>query len=276
MKLWLGSLFQKQAHSPLRRAYFTLLPRFRAVFSKRQSVRFVRINGRRYKRVVFGDSYEAVALERALLQAPAGARFPKLIHRHENEVLLDFVEGRPFDGGRTDDRGSMARFLGALYATQRSRSRGDTLARQLEIDLGFLVDAGLVGDRLRERLAKRAAAVRPAEVEFGLDYVDPVEKNFVIAEAELYAIDVESLRLDVPIGTGVAKAAIHWLARTELAAFLADVEGHSGDVFRDQYPFVELCFRVGWTKRKLLQGKHASIRIELLEELLNPDESLRA
>lgn len=268
MKFWLGSLFQTQAHSPLRRGYFALLRRFRAVFHKRQSVHFVRINGRRYKRVVLGDSYEAVRIEEALRRAPDRARFPRLIHRHENELLLGFVEGRAFDGRRADDRQALARFLGALYATERTGSAGHVLAKQLEIDLDFLVDAGLIGDRLRQWLAERAAAVRPGEIELGLDYVDPVEKNFIATEAGLYAIDVESLRRNAPIGTGVAKAAIHWLPRAELDAFVGEVENYSGDVFRDQYRFVELCFRVGWTKRKLLQGKHASIRIELLEELL--------
>jgi len=268
MRFWLGSLFQTKAHSAARRLYFAVLRRFTAVFSKRQTVHFVRINGRLYKRVVLGDSFEAVQIENALRKVPDGARFPRLIQRHENELLLRFVDGRRFEAERRADRDALARFLGALYATARTGDAGDELAKQLEIDLDFLVDSGIIDQRLKQRLGDRAAAIRPGEIEYGLDYVDPVEKNFVVADDVLYAIDVESLRTGIPIGTGVAKAGIHWLSRAQLDAFCGDVESHSGDVFREQFPFVELCFRVGWTRRKLLQGKHAVIRVQRLDELL--------
>lgn len=269
MRFWLGSLFQTKAHSAARRLYFAILRRFTAVFSKRQTVHFVRINGRLYKRVVLGDSFEAVQIENALRNVPDGARFPRLIQRHENELLLRFVDGRRFDAERRADRDALARFLGALYAMPRTGDAGYELAKQLEIDLDFLVDSGIIDARLKQRLSDRAAVIRPGEIEYGLDYVDPVEKNFVVADDVLYAIDVESLRTGVPVGTGVAKAGIHWLSRAELDAFCGEVESHSGDVFREQFPFVELCFRVGWTRRKLLQGKHGAIRSELLEALLD-------
>ncbi len=80
MKLRLGSLFQTNAHSLPRRLYFALLRRLFAVFGKRQSVHFVQINGQRYKRVVFGDSFEAVTVERELNSAFGRSRFPALIH----------------------------------------------------------------------------------------------------------------------------------------------------------------------------------------------------
>ena len=268
MKHWLGSIFQRNAHSPGRRLYFGALRRFRAVFSKRQSVHFVSISGKRFKRVVLGDSYEAATVEDALARAPEAARFPPLIQRHENELLLGFIEGRRFDPRNGGDLDLLAAFLGTLYSSSRVSQPSQRLRRQLEVDTGFLADAGIIDERLADSLRSRADVVQPSKLEFGLDYVDPVAKNFVISEGHLYAIDVESLH-DAPIGTAIAKAGVHWLEHDRLRDFLSAVEQASGSSVRGQYPFVELCFRVGWIKRKLLQGKHRSIRAELPRELVD-------
>lgn len=265
---WLGSLFQRNAHSLGRRLYFGALARFSAVFSKRQSVHFVRINGRTYKRVVLGDSHEAEAVERALLAAPEQAWFPPLIHRHENELLLGFIEGRRFEPRRSDDREALTSFLGALYSMPRRVDSSGTLRHRFEIDIEFLHGAGLIDSRLEHALRDRADSVQPEEVEMGLDYTDPVAKNFVVADGRLFAIDVESLRQDIPIGTSIAKACVHWLDRSDLGSMLTTVERLAGAGVTAQFPFVELCFRAGWAKRKLLQGKHRSLRTGLLRDLL--------
>lgn len=268
MKFRLGSFFQKNAHSLPRRIYFALLRRLFGVFSKRQAVYFVNIGGMRFKRVVLGDSYEAARVEAALLAAPDEARFPPLIQRHENELLMGYVEGRRFDGASESDRNALADFLGVLYAAEKRTVPPGNLRRALETDLDFLLDAGLVDRPLGEALLARAGKLHPVEIQTGFDYLDPVEKNFIIADDALHAIDVESLRRDVPLGTGIAKAGIHWLARDRTRAFVERVERTAGVDLAVQLPYIELCFRVGWTKRKLLQGKHRSIRIELLRELI--------
>ncbi len=268
MNFRLGSFFQKNAHSIPRRLYFAFVRRLSGVFAKRQSVFFVDINGTRFKRVVLGDSYEASQVERALKKAPVEARFSELIQRHENELLLAFVEGRKFDPLSTSDRAGLAAFFGALYGAGRRSESSQNLWRALQIDLEFLVTAGLVETTLKQSLLARAGEIRPAEIQIGLDYVDPVAKNFVVGDGQLFAIDVESLRQDVPLGTGIAKAAVHWLERDRVPDFIARVEHAADFSLSGQMPFVELYFRVGWTKRKLLQGKHRSIRVELLRELV--------
>lgn len=268
MALRLGSFFQKNAHSVLRRLYFAFVSRFSGVFAKRQAVYFVDINGTRFKRVVMGDSYEASRVEQALEIAPDGARFPRLIQRHENELLLSFVEGRKFEPSSSSDRAALAGFFGTLYGSDRRGEASQNLWRALESDLEFLVTAGLLESGLGKSLVSVAAEVRPTEIQVGLDYVDPVAKNFVMDGESLVAIDVESLRRDVPLGTGIAKAGVHWLAREASGDFIERVSAAAGFTLSGQYPFVDLCFRVAWTKRKLLQGKHRSIRIELLRELV--------
>lgn len=267
----LGSFFQKNAHSTLRRFYFGLVRRFSGVFAKRQSVYFVDINGTRFKRVVLGDSYEASQVELALKEAPVEAGFPQLIQRHENELLLSFVEGRKFNPTSTSDRDALVAFFGALYSADRRGQSTTTLWRSLEIDLEFLFTAGLLEPALRDSLLARAAEIRPVEIQVGLDYVDPVGKNFVMVGDAVVAIDVESLRQDVPLGTGIAKAGVHWLEREAIDDFVDRVSDAADLTLSDQQPFVDLCFRVAWTKRKLLQGKHRSIRIELLQALVEAD-----
>jgi len=275
MRYWLGSLFQRNAHSRARRAYFALLPRLFGVFSKRQSVRFVSINGQRYKRVVLGDSHEAEAVEKVLDmvldKVPLQAAFPPLIHRHENELLLAFIDGRPFDPASAEDRDALAGFLGALYATARTGEDSGRLRRRLEVDADFLHSADLIDAGLRRALSRRADAVQPARIDRGLDYTDPVAKNFIVSSGRLVAVDVEALRDEIPVGTAVAKAAVHWLPEADVPAFIAAVAARGGGAIESQFPFVELCFRVGWTKRKLLQGRHRSIRVDLLEQLAHRD-----
>lgn len=268
MQFRLGSFFQKNAHSLPRRLYFAVLRRLFGVFSKRQAVYFIDINGKRFKRVVLGDAFEASRVESALLAAPAEARFPPLIQRHENELLLGFVAGRQFNGDEESDRKALADFLGALYSVGRDCVGPGRLHRALETDLAFLLDIGLVDRALGEALLARGEQLRPAEIRTGLDYVDPVEKNFIIGDDTLHAIDVESLHQHTPLTTGIAKAGIHWLERNDVPAFVARVEQAAGIRLAAQLPYIELCFRTAWIKRKLLQGKHRAIRIELLRELV--------
>jgi len=265
MKLWLGSLFQTNAHSLPRRLYFALLRRLLAVFGKRQSVHFVPLNNKRYKRVVFGDSYEAAKVEHALDCEPGRNRFPALIHRHENELLLAFVDGRRFEPERADDRLRLAAFYGELYAQGAALRDSAGMGRRFAVDLEFLVDAGVVTSVVADRLQQRVNRLRPGQITFGLDYVDPVAKNFVIGTGErLYAIDVESLRSNVALGSGVAKAQIHWLAPDWKAEFVAGIERASGISISQQFPYIDLCYQVGWLKRKALQGKLKTAHLELL------------
>ncbi|MCA1779242.1 MAG: hypothetical protein LC637_07665 [Xanthomonadaceae bacterium] len=267
MKYWLGSLFQRNAHSIVRRVYFFALRRLFGVFAKRQAVYFLSINNRRYKRVVFGDSREAADIESALLGFAPGEFFPALISRHENELLVEFVEGRAFEPARAADRAGLAAFLGTLYGKGSIETDPERMHRRLRVDLRFLVDAGLIDQALHDALARRAERIAPEIVRSGLDYVDPVAKNFVVNEDRLMAIDVESLSSNTALGTGIAKACVHWLEPRHKADFIGRVEQVAGLDLSPQIDFVELCFLVGWTKRKLLQGKKRSIRIDLLQAL---------
>lgn len=270
MKARLGSLFQRNAHSPLRRLYFWWLQRWKGVFSKRQRVYFLDIEGRRYKHVVFGDSHLAAEVQDALDAFAASGRFPPLIHRHENELLLGFVEGRAFDHEDSADRARLADFLATLWsrgAAPCSRAELPFDAR-LAVDLDFLVHVGVLDRPKADALAARAADVAPDELQVGYDYVDPVAKNFVVADDRMIAIDVESLQAAQPLGTSLAQASLRWLAAGDVAVMASQVAESGGPDIDAQLEYVRILTTVGWTKRKYLQGKTNFIRAEHFDALL--------
>jgi len=60
-----------------------------------EDLRFVTINGHRFKRLILHDSYLAAGIERNLEAFGESAYFPRLVARHENEIWVEFVEGEP-------------------------------------------------------------------------------------------------------------------------------------------------------------------------------------
>lgn len=225
---------------------------------KSQQRRFVRVNGQICKRLLLRDSYLAAEFERNLEAFGPSEMFPPLITRFENEIWVEFVPGERLR--RVDDRvmAAMAGFYGALYArAPRQVALAETpYADRVQRDLRFLHRAGLIDDGAWRDLAMVAEALAPARLWFGFDYVDPVLKNFVwrADNGRLCAVDVESLVCDQPIGTGIAKAAVHWLGPAERADLLARLDPAVPD-FQADLPFVELAFLARWTKTKLLTGK---------------------
>ncbi|MBY6205464.1 hypothetical protein [Halomonas denitrificans] len=278
MKARLGSLFQTNAHSFARRLYFWWLQRWRGVFAKRQQVFFVRVGRTRFKRVVFGDSAQAAEVQAALDDFAGSGRFPPLVHRHENELLLGFVEGRAFDPDDSADRARLARFLAELWrrAPEEIARSDRPFDARLRVDLDFLVTAGVLAAERARALAARAEAVAPDTLLLGYDYVDPVAKNFVIAGsapsgtdgARLVAIDVESLRADQPLGAGLAQASLRWLAPGDVAVMASQVTESGGPDIDAQLDYVRLITTVAWTKRKFLQGKTNFIRSAHFDALL--------
>lgn len=261
---------QKNVHGLPRR----FLNWFRRLFlngaGKAQSAFFVTINNVRYKRVVFGDSSQAADVADALELHRHHVALPQLVFVHENEVWVRFVEGRKPDIADHADWCALNDFFASLYA---SGYRQVELARteihnRLLIDLRFLMDSAVIKKTQYEGLIRAANEIRPQHVWLGSDYVDPVLKNFVIGDDGLVAIDIESIQSEVPLGTGLAKSALHWLG-SDRDAFMERLITQPGvPDLRPQWPYVELSFLAAWTKRKLLTGKFSRVRSERFEAFL--------
>lgn len=255
---------QRRAHSPGRRILDYFRSRLLGAIGKGQRVYFVTIGGHRYKRVVFGDSHQAAtvagALEAMIVadghEPPPAPHFPELLVHLEREVWTRFVEGRRPDAGNHVDRELLAKFFAAVYRHRcRNISTAESpLPARLTSDLRFLADSGVLTRRRADELAIAGRESRPQTLLLGYDYVDPVLKNFLVTPDGIVAIDIESLQAGRALGTGIAKCRVHWLEEPA-SEFAGRVVAAGAPDFRDQLPFVELCFLAGWTKRKILTGK---------------------
>ena len=268
MKRLLGSWFHRNAHSAPRRAYFAMLRRVVGVFGKTQRVYFVDINGRRYKRVVFSDGFRAWQIQKGLETFSGLGHFPRLIAWHENELLLEFIEGEPFDAKRPEHLERLSEFFADLYHKDMREISFESsgLAQHLQTDLRFLSDSDVIDSDTEQRLLDLADSLQPDMILFGWDYDDPVEKNFLIAKQKLVTIDVEALKADAVLGVGLAKAQLHWLDETGLNSLLDRIQAQGGPDIRPQMDYIALSFRAAWAKRKVLQGKRNFIERAQLSE----------
>jgi hypothetical protein len=236
--------------------------RFLGGLGKSQRVWFVTIEGRRFKRIEYGDSAQVRTITEAVRAAEDAIILPKLIHEHERELWFEFVEGQRPEAGNRMHRAALATLFARLHAigARRAELKQTGLHTALLTALEFL-DPCRVLDASRYRsLLARARALAPETLWVGLDYVDPVLKNFIMRDGEAVIIDLESLKIDSPLGTGIAKSVLHWLGE-ERDAFAARVIEQGALDFLDQLDYVQLCLVSAWTKRKLLAGKRRRIDI---------------
>jgi len=259
----IGRIAHRSAHSFGRRALYALRSYFLGGVSKTQAVYFVLHRGHRYKRVVFGDSRQAECVESNMQTVAVKSALPRLLLRHEREIWLEFVHGRALDLTSATDMELLAIFYAELYSGgARNVALTDTSWHEnLQTDLWFLGRSGVLSPARTEALIRYAETQTPEQIWQGFDYVDPVAKNFIVAADGLKAIDIESIQADQLLGTGIAKAGIHWPG-FDADGFIARMLEAGAPDFRAQQRYTELCFIAGWTKRKVLTGKHRYVQPE--------------
>jgi hypothetical protein len=256
----IARISHRPAHSLGRRLLDGFRSRFVGGLGKSQRVYFVEIRGQRYKRVVFGDSAQAATVVAAIEACGHSIVLPRLIHQHENELWFEFVEGRSLSADDDEHREALARLFAALHAREPELVALETTALHDRFcnDLYFLEQAGVLDPERGRRLAAKAEAIRPVRAWFGLDYLDPVLKNFVLRERQVVIIDLESLGRRTLLGTGISKSVLHWLGDGR-DHFTERVIELGAPEFRPQLDYAELLLVTAWTKRKLLAGKRRRI-----------------
>jgi hypothetical protein len=252
----------RPAHPLGRRLLDAFRRRFLGGLGKSQRVWFVTIEGRRYKRIEYGDSAQARAVAEAVRAGEDVIPLPKLVHEHENELWFEFVEGQRPDAANTAHRAALARLFARMHAAQPRQAElvKTGLQTALLTDLEFLYHCRVLDESRYRLLQARAQELAPDTLWLGMDYVDPALKNVVMRDGEAVIIDLESLKIDSPLGTGIAKSVLHWLG-DDRDAFAARVIELGAPDFMDQLDYVQLCLISGWTKRKLLAGKRRRIEI---------------
>jgi hypothetical protein len=225
---------------------------------KSQQTRMVKVNGVRYKRLLLHDAYIAGRIERTFEAFGPSARLPRLVTRFENELWLEFVPGETLTHADDYVLAEVTAFYSEVYArATRIVCRSETtLPQRLERDLAFLRETRVIDNEAWCDLSATAQRIAPPSVAVGFEYTDPVLKNFVRPDAggPLCAVDVECLVENRPLGLGIAKASVYWLAPPQRERLLASFDA-SLPQLRAQLPYVELCFLARWTKTKFLTGK---------------------
>ncbi len=258
---------QHRLESPGRLLGRALQRLLRRGYVKTQRAYRVELGDASVKRLVLADSFLADRLSRNLRALAGSPVVPRLIASFENEVWVEFLEGSAVDASDPRLPQALARLFAEICgrAPRRACPRELGLDRELQGDLGFLGQVGVLAPGVAEELAAWTERSTPESVWIGHDYSDPRPSNFLwSADGELRITDVESLVSDRLIGRGVAKALVSWMAprRGELLAALRD---DSPPGLLDTFPFVELHFLASWQKRSVLQRKERHVQRALFE-----------
>ncbi len=262
---------QKSLHPLSRR----IRNRFSIWFGNRpprnQNVYRVEINGHTVKRVCMADSFEADSCAANLRVFGPDGIYPALILRKENELWVEYIEGKPL---REVDRESLDK-LAKLLAVLNSRDSELVQTSQtdynhaLHVDLGFLQAAGILSATRHRELDAMVDRITPAAVWIGYDCTDAIRKNFVVcADGRIRGIDIESIGARILVGSGAAKASVRWLG-PEREFFLEALAKHSAPDVRPYMNFLELSFSAFWQKNCVLEGKRRFVSPELFDRFVD-------
>jgi hypothetical protein len=237
-------------------------------FVRQKHARRVHLGGHPFKRLTLPDSHTASVVAQSLTPFRDTGIFPRLVAVEDNEMLLEFVNGaplpEPIDRSYTE---KFIEFFSVIYSVDRRRVKlSETdFERELCESLDFLVDVSILAPALRDQLVASLERITPNEVWVGYDFLDPLPKNFILADdGRLVAIDVEDLRPDRLVGGGVAK----WLLRALPEGRETLLDGLASRAMlelRPEMPFIELHFLAQWTQRAFLKGSEKLIDASLFE-----------
>jgi len=259
---------RSNAHTWWRRAY-TRLRALLGAAVKTHRVHWVTIGGVRYKRVTFSHASEALRVMHNLEQVAPLARLPAPVYQHERRVWLKFVAGAPMDAGRPAHVGGMLALFADLYRHEPRRlALADTLIHQrLLADLAFLREVGALSPALGAAAQEAAAALCPQQVWLGFEYIDPLCRNFIVADSGVCAIDVEALYAGSLLGIGLAKARLRWLDMAP-EALLDALSRRGAPDLRPQFDYAALSQLAAYSKQQVFRGRRRSIRAADFEQLL--------
>ena len=125
-------------------------------------------------------------------------------------------------------------------------------AHKTHNNLKLLNKFGVLTDDIYSNLDQKLRNITPEYVWIGYDYTDPYLENFIITpERNLLAIDVESIRSEHLLGTGIAKALTIWPAQYGEHLF-QEVCNLPFPDFRSYFTFVEISSNAEWVLRRIL------------------------
>ncbi len=262
---------QKSLHPLIRRIRNRLSSLFGNQPPRNQGVYRIEIDGHRVKRVCMADSFEAETHAANLRTFGRDGIYPSLILRKENELWVEYIEGERIQQVDREILEKLAALFAVLYRREPLLvpTEETHYNHALHVDLNFLHAVGVLSASRYRDLDALADRVTPAALWIGYDCTDAILKNFVICpDGQVRAIDVESLRARLPIGTGTAQASVRWLG-SERDFFLDALAKHSVPDFRPYMSFLELAFSAFWQKNCVLERKRRFISPKLFDRFVD-------
>lgn len=252
-----------------KRVKYFLSRLFGTRLQKAKGIYFVQMNGQWFKRLTYCDSYQVSVLEQNLKAFCDTSYFPSLATSYESELWVTFVEGEMV---RNVDDVFLEKFVD-FYATLYAKApklivADETLfPQQLQQDLAFLGQVGVLSAQEVQTLSSCAQKLAPEKLWIGFDYTDPVLKNFVLTQPnlQLCAVDVEGLAQNQLIGMGLGKAFALW-GKDHRKHILDRLGKQNIPDFVSYYPFIELGFLAKWVKRSFFEQKWRFVNPKVFEK----------
>ena len=239
---------------------------------KAKGIYFVQINGKRFKRMTYCDSFQTSMLEQHLHCFVDTPYFPSIATRYEHELWLTFVEGKIVEKVDESFLLKFVDFYATLYAKgpKLLETKETMFPQQLHQDLKFLGQVGVLSAEEESALDLCAQQLVPQHVWVGYDFTDPVLKNFVLATPglQLCAVDVEGLAHHQLIGMGLGKAFALW-GKEHQDHILTQLLKRNVPDFVSYFPFIELSFLAKWTKRSFFEHKWKFVNAKVFEKFHN-------
>lgn len=263
---------EKPAYGITKRLRRKLLSLFNRWNRKGYDVRYVFINEKQYKKVIYHTESRADRVRADLEAFGPGPHFPAVIGQRRSALLVEFIPDRVIGHVDTRTLPLLADFYAAVYkrAPRQTALRKTPLWHELTRDLRFLRDVKVLSEQRFRELIDHSDEIAPATVWFGFDYSDPTTANLVLRKDEnvVCAIDIKNLYSNTLIGGGVAKARSRWLTDALTDAFFERLDKNGAPDFRGYLPFLEILNQIRRAKHILLKGRTHALRADEFNQRL--------
>ena len=232
------------------------------IIPKNMTSSFVFIGDQQYKRLKFKDTYTSENANRILEKLHKHRFFPKVLIQHENELWLEYIEGVLLSTVNDAICEELADLYYTLHVTSSKQTSSERFVNQIEVNLNFLYKMEIISHKEHQKLRELLSKNTPEKVWTGLDYVDAIQSNFLTNKSidTLYAIDVDSLRDDSLLGTGLIKANTIWLDDIHLKKIITSLKAKNSPDFFLYILFIQLHFRSKWLKSLFLRNKQRRLK----------------
>lgn len=232
------------------------------IIPKNMTSSFVFIGDQQYKRLKFKDTYTSENTNRILEKLHKHRFFPKVLIQHENELWLEYIEGVLLSTVNDAICEELADLYYTLHVTSPKQTSSERFVNQIEVNLNFLYKMEIISHKEHQKLRELLSKNTPEKVWTGLDYVDAIQSNFLTNKSidTLYAIDVDSIRDDSLLGTGLIKANTIWLDDIHLKKIITSLKAKNSPDFFLYILFIQLHFRSKWLKSLFLRNKQRRLK----------------